>query len=217
MIAGLIARDPGERAGLLLAGAARPGDAAATAACSWARSRRASRSRPGQPDHLQRHRHPAPARQPRPARARLQVDRRGQIVARGAARRGVTSSSGASTARCSARPALLKRGRARAGPRAGGRRPAAAGSWSPRRAQRPRARSAQIEKDEIGEINYRIERARLRSAQARPRRRAGPRRATCRSERAAVERVTAEQQARYREKQPRSWRSVTARARDHAA
>jgi phosphate transport system permease protein len=68
------------------------------------------------------------------------------------------------------------------------------------KAARDRAAIKRIEKDEIGEINYRIEQARLRSrkldflARQDPRRDLGP-------ERAEIARATEEAQAAYREKQ----------------
>jgi phosphate transport system permease protein len=68
------------------------------------------------------------------------------------------------------------------------------------KARQDREAIAEIEKDQIGAINYRIEQARLRLRKAEYRARRDPGRDVS-AERAEAERITAEQQARYQAKQ----------------
>ncbi len=104
--------------------------------------------------------HPAEARQPRPDGRRLQLGGRGGHRADRDARPTPCTSSGASTARSSAGSSRLT----------DGDREVASGSEAAlaivpslvREAERDRALLRSLERDEIGEVNYRMEQARLR-------------------------------------------------------
>ena len=79
-----------------------------------------------------------------------------------------------------------------------------------RQAEKDRAAISRIEKDEIGDINYRIEKARLRGRRLELEAREDPGRDLSR-QRAEVEKTTAEQQALY-EKKTRELAALTERA-----
>jgi phosphate transport system permease protein len=82
------------------------------------------------------------------------------------------------------------------------------------KAEDDRARIREIERDDIGEINYRIEQQRLRSRELDLIAREDPGRDLS-AERAEVERITAEQQARYKQKQEELERVMADAARHY--
>ena len=212
MIVGPDRRDPGQRPRLLLAAAARAGDAARTAACFLGEVVAAGADpRPGHARaQLKKQRIQLKVGQPRPLGLRLQVDRRGRdrgpraAAARRLLRRAARVRAAAGHAR-----SRLKRGRP-----GRGRGPAAAWQALPALLDARRsatARRSRRSRRTRSAPSTTASSRRASTAASSSSRRARARAATSPRERAEIERRIAEQQAQFEAKQRGAGRSSWSR------